>query len=103
MSSLEDEVNNTWHELYDNFVEKNNLKKDKEVLKQRKAQQQPSIEDQNDTVDIDLSSDLPNLSKLIESQTIEDQEKLSNELKNAIIKFYWAGFQLRKDIEKSVT
>ncbi|KAI5963186.1 uncharacterized protein KGF55_002978 [Candida pseudojiufengensis] len=99
MSNLDDEINDAWNELYDTYVEENKLKKDKEVLKLRKDQELQK--QQIDKDKIDISSDVPQLNKLIEAQTSDHQKQLTEELKTILIKYFWAGFQLNKDLKNS--
>ncbi|RCK57375.1 hypothetical protein Cantr_06734 [Candida viswanathii] len=49
--------------------------------------------------EIDVGSDIPLLQKLINEQPNADQ--LTQELKNALLKYYWSGFDLGYETQKS--
>ncbi|CAL1197899.1 unnamed protein product [Candida parapsilosis] len=80
MTSIDNEVNLEWFNSY------------QQQLKLQRSQ--AVIADDA----IDISQDAPHLVRLIESQ--ETTEELTKELKNLLIKYYWAGFELHDKLQE---
>ncbi|CAD1813480.1 hypothetical protein FOB58_005361 [Candida parapsilosis] len=113
MTSIDNEVNLEWFNSYVSYTTSNNLTPDKGLLekkqklestisKQQQQQQQQLKLQRSQAViaddAIDISQDAPHLVRLIESQ--ETTEELTKELKNLLIKYYWAGFELHDKLQE---
>ncbi|KAG5419903.1 hypothetical protein I9W82_001783 [Candida metapsilosis] len=116
MATIDNEVNIGWFDSYIAYTKLKNVTPDDRVLEKKRKlettitnqQQQLSLLHQQQqhgqlnipSDGIDISNDAPNLAHLIESQG-NDSEKLSQELKELLIKYYWAGFELHDKLEEA--
>lgn len=109
MTSIDNEVNLAWFDSYISYTKFKNITPDERIL-EKKQKQESTINKQqllqhnkpttpNDSIDI--SKDAPNIVRLVESQG--NSEELTQELKNILIKYYWAGFQLHNKLEEAST
>lgn len=73
-ADIDELINTKWNELYNSYVHMKN----------------PEATASTISIPINLSQDIPNLLRLIESN--EHTEILQQELKQIIMKYYWIGF-----------
>ncbi|CAI5760537.1 unnamed protein product [Candida verbasci] len=94
---MDETIDKIWLKNYEKYCLENGLNAEEIVKKER------IIGDNQ--FNIDIGKEIPKLNGLIQNQN--NKYELQNELKQLIMKFYWAGYQLRKDsetgrVEKSV-
>ncbi|KAI5952124.1 hypothetical protein CANMA_005111 [Candida margitis] len=68
-------------------------------ISEHKQQQQQQSQQSPPNDSIDISQDAPILSTLIQYQ--RNSEELTQELKNLLIKYYWAGFELHDKLHEA--
>ncbi|EMG50144.1 hypothetical protein G210_4838, partial [Candida maltosa Xu316] len=76
--AIDELIKNKWYESYTSYCETHNLPVDETITKPDAT--------------IDITSDIPLLSDLINNQP--NSQQLTQELKSALLKFYWSGFEL---------
>ncbi|CCG24436.1 hypothetical protein CORT_0F02110 [Candida orthopsilosis Co 90-125] len=109
MTSIDNEVNLAWFDSYISYTKLQSITPDERILEKKQKQESTTNKRQslqhnkpttpNDSNDI--SKDAPNIVRLVESQG--NSEELTQELKNILIKYYWAGFELHNKLEEANT
>lgn len=109
MTSIDNEVNLAWFDSYISYTKLKSITPDERILEKKQKQESTTNKRQllqhnkpttlNDSNDI--SKDAPNIVRLVESQG--NSEELTQELKNILIKYYWAGFELHNKLEEANT
>ncbi|KAI5967511.1 hypothetical protein KGF57_000351 [Candida theae] len=114
MATLDNEVNIAWIDSYIEYTRLKDLTPDERILEkkqkleskisqQQQKEQQSQLLHQSQSITpgegIDISLDAPNLVQLIEFQ--ENGQDLTKELKNLLIKYYWAGFELNDKLREA--
>lgn len=109
MTSIDNEVNLAWFDSYISYTKLKSITPDERILEKKQKQESTTNKRQllqhnkpttlNDSNDI--IKDAPNIVRLVESQG--NSEELTQELKNILIKYYWAGFELHNKLEEANT